>query len=924
MKARFHSLLTIALFAMTSAADQPFVMDAAGDGYNFTFDFSSYEELSKDSLGRTAGTDYEGRVLSLISIPGCTYSGDVGYPQIPTYYFSIAVRSPNQLPSISVTENAVTTVTLANDLLPVQKPWLKSQMASERSFTINNAYYQRSSKGENVIASIVESSTMRGVPFVKFKITPASYSPLTRKMTIVTSFTLHVKTPADQKISGPDSKTFESLLRYELVNYDHLVGENGGAGKGAEGYLIIAGSKWESSASLKEFVEFRKQRFNVTLVSTSTTGTSSSAIKTYIKGLNPRPAYILLIGDIDAIPADKLSGASDLNYGNLEGDIKQEIFVGRFSVSSEDHLKNIVKKTIYMEKNLGTLAKHNLYIGSVDAGQGAVAEGTHNYVDDKYLKPNGYTNKKLYYNSDKSLQKSNLTTEMNNNPIFCLYSGHGLPGSWMVTNSWVFSSNDYKSVQNTKSYPFTYNHCCNTGVFDESECYSEAQVRAVNGAAAVISASISTDWTPDDDLEKAIFDAIYNKTNPQTTLAASLNAGKLKVSRMNKEYWEAYNILGDPALSVIPINTSPYIAVSDPDSGAKIETGTIKNVTWSDNINGNVKIDIYEGSALKSTLAASVASNGSYSWNVPADFATSDNYKIRITSIDSSALFGETKKFSVIKEYFAPIPFSENFDKLDSASETLSFKWEQVAAADDLNWTVFKGPTPTRITGKDTTGAKTDHSGSGKYLYVESSSPNFPSKAASILTPKFNLKNVENPVLTFWIHMLCKRASGMGSLDIDAQVDGVWKEKIFTISGSQGDEWIKKTVDLTLYKGERVLFRIKGTTGSNQFSDICLDDFSIEGKVAALPLAEQLKNSTIALNSRTNTISFTIPTAEQISIALFTAQGRYVTSLASGSFKAGAYSIPVARNNGPALSKGVYICKIQTSSLNKAFSLILR
>jgi hypothetical protein len=547
--------LFIVIFSISSFAYTPYTLKTTSTGYDFEFSLPEAEISTVDTSGHQPRAAYTGIFFSSVTVPEFNLSGKTGQPQLPSYNISVAVASLDALPAIAIDNVTSEVITVKEHIFPVQKRWPKSRLLSERPFTIDNNYYSTSQSESPVLATITESSTLAAVPYIKIQLNPFSYNPVKKELTIYTKFTLRVETNVTAKIPGPSSKDFESILRSEMANYDHIITSNALAKKAKENYLIIAGTTYFSSASLAQFVEFRKQRFNVTLISVSTAGgVDHDKIVAYIKTLSPRPNYILLVGDTKDIPSKALAGASDLRYGDVEGDYKQEIMVGRFSVSSETELKNIITKTMFMENEMINMTtKNNLYIGCYEVDYGTIPEKTHNYIITNYFTPKGYTNTKLYYNSNTSINKSNLTTALNNSPIFCFYSGHGTPTSWAVGNSWGYSTIDYKALTNNKAYPFTFNFCCETGIYDQTVCYSEAQIRATKGSVAVLSASIPTDWDPDDQFEKGIAAAMFSTSSPKTTLGAAVIAGKLKVTGTTKDYWEAYNILGDPALSLIAL-----------------------------------------------------------------------------------------------------------------------------------------------------------------------------------------------------------------------------------------------------------------------------------------------------------------------------------------------------------------------------------
>lgn len=162
----------------------------------------------------------------------------------------------------------------------------------------------------------------------------------------------------------------------------------------------------------------------------------------------------------------------------------------------------------------------------------------------------------------------------------------------------------------------------------------------------------------------------------------------------------------------------------------------------------------------------------------------------------------------------------ETFDNYtDSVEEGY---WDNADSGDNMDWTLFSGSTASINTGPDE-----DHTtGNGNYLYLEASG--FTNKTAYLITQCIDLTTLDNPSLEFWYHMY---GSTMGSLHVDIYYAGQWVQDIMpTLSGDKGNTWFKMEVDLTAYKNDIVLIRFRGTTGSNYYSDLAIDDVSVYDK----------------------------------------------------------------------------------------------
>ena len=81
------------------------------------------------------------------------------------------------------------------------------------------------------------------------------------------------------------------------------------------------------------------------------------------------------------------------------------------------------------------------------------------------------------------------------------------------------------------------------------------------------------------------------------------------------------------------------ITVISPNGGESWQTGYERTITWSDNIAEDVKIDLYKGGVFESVLFDSTTSDGSKFWTIPVGTAPDSDYKIKITSVDSSNIF---------------------------------------------------------------------------------------------------------------------------------------------------------------------------------------------------------------------------------------------------------------------------------------------
>ncbi len=119
-----------------------------------------------------------------------------------------------------------------------------------------------------------------------------------------------------------------------------------------------------------------------------------------------------------------------------------------------------------------------------------------------------------------------------------------------------------------------------------------------------------------------------------------------------------------------------------------------------------------------------------------------------------------------------------------------------------------------------------DHTtGAGYFMYTEASGNN--NQLFKMKTNPFNVSGLSAPTFEFWYHMY---GQTMGTLQvnvIDIVTGTVTADVIQPISGDQGDVWYNVTVDLTPYNANPFMIEFVGTTGSDFYSDICIDDLAI-------------------------------------------------------------------------------------------------
>ena len=575
-----------------------------------------------------------GENYNTINIPDYGVINEIGLPALPQVSFNMFIAYQEENPSVSVERVTTRLQDLKLKVYPFQAPWEKNNRIADRPFTIDRAYYNSSGKSYDPI-EISEPFIINGVKGIIVTIHPFNYNPLENRLTITTSaeFRLDLQNSV-LPVSGK-SKSFNNYFRKIFANYEYTGERTGG------NYLIITAPALE--ADLGTFVDYKSNTgFTVDVFNTNTTGTTTSAIKSFIQqrydNTATRPDYILLVGDVANIPAWTGSGAgsptTDLNYVQLEGgDYFADAFIGRFSVTNSAELNSIVSKSTFMESYVGSLDKKNVFMASSD--NYSISEGTHNYVIDTYFEPAGYTNLKLYSHTYGATTQQ-LINALNDNQIFAIYSGHGSETSW--ADGPPLNQSQVTALTNTW-FPYVYSFACLTGSFATGECFGETWIRTTHGAASFYGSSVTSYWDEDDILERNVIKAMFE--DGLTRVNPMFHQGMIYlvdyyggITSTTLRYMEMYNLLGDPSLPVVEIvPPCPVETASNPgpEAGATDVSVNLSEITWTNGSDATSN-ETYFGTnpaALDLVQSGSLAT----SWTIdpsylPLDYYTTYYWKI--------------------------------------------------------------------------------------------------------------------------------------------------------------------------------------------------------------------------------------------------------------------------------------------------------
>ena len=547
---------------------------------------SSIEIISENSEGITLKLSLNAYKFSEVQTPNGTEmivkspdginSMEKGMPDIPYYTTSIVI--PDQGKVISEI-TATNYITINNVSIAPNKGVIKRNSNPDTVPYIYGDCYTTDSFVPSIQAENGEAFLIRDVRGTTVKFYPFSYNPVQKTLKVYTEISVklsYTDIPDENEVTKSIAKIseFNEIYNRMFLNYRTKQTRYTPINEPAPGrMLIICGTSYTST--IQNFVTWKKEKgLDVELVTTSTTGTTATAIKNYISSYfssHSDLGYILLVGDAADVPTGTSSNDdSDNQYGYLSGnDHYIDVFVGRFSANSATDVTTQVNKIIYYEKEITTsatwLEKAFGAASSEGGGNSGHNQGHGNESDMTHM---GYIQTDLEnygYTVTRSNESGGSTTAISNafnsgQGVAC-YIGHGDYDQWYsvsYTNTYVNAlTNDYK-------LPFIFSVACQNGNFKNKTCFAETWLRATNnsngnptGAIAFIGSTIDQSWNSPMTAQDEMVDilcGISTYGGVKRTFAGIAFNGMFKMiedeGSDGEEMADTWTLFGDPSMPV--------------------------------------------------------------------------------------------------------------------------------------------------------------------------------------------------------------------------------------------------------------------------------------------------------------------------------------------------------------------------------------
>jgi len=535
---------------------------------------SSTIHFSLDGFWQSIVVTNEG-MASLISVEKGASNLKKGTPDLPHFTTSIIIPGQARMKAKVVSSSykdfeGITIAPSKGNLLrtidPSTVPYEFGKQYSTNAFypgkitELNEPYIVRDFRGQTLVVQ------------------PFQYNPVTKVLRVYYDLEIQVFEDGNSSVNTfnrvkpldtIDSR-FSDIYSHQFLNYsmdNYVPVEEFG------NMLIICYADFMDA--IQPYVDWKiKTGIPVEVVDVATIG-NAAAIKTYIENYYNEHGltFVLLVGDSQQVPSSIVGGNdSDVNYSYVVGnDHYPDLFVGRFSAETEDHVITQVERTLNYEMNPAADTSWYRKAIGIASNQGP---GDDNELDYEHIRNIGgnklipFTYNYAYELFDGSQGGNDeagnptptmVATAVNEGATIINYTGHGSGNSWGTSG---FSSSNVNSMlTNVGKLPFILSVACVNGDFVNSTCFAEAWMRKEYdgepaGAIATLMSTINQSWNPPMAGQDAMNDILVEtfEGNIKRTFGGITMNGCMQ---MNDDYGadgadmtDTWTIFGDPSLYV--------------------------------------------------------------------------------------------------------------------------------------------------------------------------------------------------------------------------------------------------------------------------------------------------------------------------------------------------------------------------------------
>jgi len=509
---------------------------------------------------------------SKITVPGMGTMSKTGSPSLPVARIQLGVVTGAKELKLSVSKPDSIKTYSGVMVWPQPIPETDDRTGSPEVFQKDDAVYK--SKGPwpaSFAAPAPPRAKMGSIMGATVELNPIQWDPSSRRLTVPahTRFEFsHGGTAASQKAVTQERvmQASKALLNWSVIgkyipgNFTFFEAD----------FLFIYPPGYQNA--LLPLVNQKKARgFTVTEMTTSTTGTTCSSIRTAIKNwYNGKPywsdKYALLVGDTNVIPfctAPNGAPTDDL-YASTDGDdLDAEIYLGRLSADSTTDVTNQVTKILQYEDHPALFCCYDqaLLVAHKEGAPGKYVGAHESVRTAAYSVPPVFN---TIYGSIAGNDNADVSADINNGLGLVAYRGHGSDTEWWQWNllNQSFNNTDMSGLGNVSpEVPVIWSFACTNSDLNTEDSISEVAMETANNrAVSYYGASEPSDTTPNHELDRQMFKAVYDLG--MTTQAQAIQYAEHQMAALtwDSNAWR-YLLLGDPDMQIRRRNPLTLVVV---------------------------------------------------------------------------------------------------------------------------------------------------------------------------------------------------------------------------------------------------------------------------------------------------------------------------------------------------------------------------
>jgi len=245
------------------------------------------------------------------------------------------------------------------------------------------------------------------------------------------------------------------------------------------------------------------------------------------------------------------------------------------------------------------------------------------------------------------------------------------------------------------------------------EVYGESDAFSIEGRSITVTEptsstvwtkgySADTTWTSNGTIGNVKIDLYKGGTLNQTIVSSTANDGSYTWTEVDTSLADGtdYKVMVSSTDDSTVYGESDEfriveksITVTEPTSSTVWARGFPADIAWtSTGTIGDVKIDLYKGGTLNQTIVSSTANDGSYTWaEVDTSLADGTDYKVRVSSIDDSSVYGESEEF-LIEEISITVT-EPTSSSVWTRGYSADITWTSSGTISDVKIDLYKGGT---------------------------------------------------------------------------------------------------------------------------------------------------------------------------------------------------------------------------------------